>query len=240
MEGLYQWIGSIVSYLVFVTVLIGLLPAARYERYLRLFAGCILILLVFQPVTVFLHLEKPLDQLFRRVSLREEAVERMDQKSRGLEEKWEPALNRMEEQRLDLLFSEYERETASELSGLAEEEGFQVLSVQTEMERNPESPDFAKIKQVTILVKKEAEPAAFGEKEMDIAPVAEIEVQKITCLETGNTNVRATSGNESTSGGIDREPDVSIRKERQQRLKKQIAAYYQVEEAYVEIRMEDG
>lgn len=302
MEGLYRWIGSIVSYLVFVTVLVGLLPAARYERYLRLFAGCILILLFFQPLTAFFDLDEPLEQLFRRVSLQEEAYGLAVQKSRGLEEKRGLALDRLEEKKMDLLFSEYERETVSALSKLVEEEGLRVLAVQAEVERSPESPDFAKIKRILI----RAENAISGgegeytmnagaseAEEIFIAPVTEIEVNCITALalereeieeqgrkqeaeieleeeehqEAGSTNVRAASGKESVSGkkaekelteknkaGGEKgkketarkvaekkreQSEESVLEDRQQKLRKQIAAYYQVEEAYVEIRVED-
>lgn len=310
MEGLYRWIGSIVSYLVFVTVLVGLLPAARYERYLRLFAGCILILLFFQPLTAFFDLDEPLEQLFRRVSLQEEAYGLAVQKSRGLEEKRGLALDRLEEKKLDLLFSEYERETVLALSKLAEEEGLRVLAVQAEVERSPESPDFAKIKRILIRAENKAASAAendrFGREdeyamsagaseaeEIFIAPVTEIEVNRIAALApereeieeqgrkqeaeieleeeenqaAGSTNVRAASGKESVSGkkaekeltekteaGGEQGKKETARKaaekkreqsaesvpeNRQQKLRKQIAAYYQVEEAYVEIRVED-
>lgn len=51
MEGIYRWVSNIVYYLIFVTIITNLLPAGKYEKYLRLFAGCILILLVLQPLT---------------------------------------------------------------------------------------------------------------------------------------------------------------------------------------------
>lgn len=51
MEVITHWAGNIVSYLVFLTVLTGLLPAHKYEKYIRLFAGCILLLIVLKPLT---------------------------------------------------------------------------------------------------------------------------------------------------------------------------------------------
>lgn len=51
MEAITHWAGNIVSYLVFLTVLTGLLPAHKYEKYIRLFAGCILLLIVLKPLT---------------------------------------------------------------------------------------------------------------------------------------------------------------------------------------------
>ena len=51
MEGIYRWVSNIVYHLIFVTIITNLLPAGKYEKYLRLFAGRILILLVLQPLT---------------------------------------------------------------------------------------------------------------------------------------------------------------------------------------------
>lgn len=58
MEGIYRWVSNIVYYLIFVTIITNLLPAGKYEKYLRLFAGCILILLVLQPLTGGLRLDE--------------------------------------------------------------------------------------------------------------------------------------------------------------------------------------
>ena len=57
MEAITHWAGNIVSYLVFLTVLTGLLPAHKYEKYIRLFAGCILLLIVLKPLTDGLRLD---------------------------------------------------------------------------------------------------------------------------------------------------------------------------------------
>lgn len=62
MEGIYRWVSNIVYYLIFVTIITNLLPAGKYEKYLRLFAGCILILLVLQPLTGGLRLDEKIKQ----------------------------------------------------------------------------------------------------------------------------------------------------------------------------------
>ena len=75
MEVITHWAGNIVSYLVFLTVLTGLLPAHKYEKYIRLFAGCILLLIVLKPLTDGLRLEERLNYLFTSLSFENEAGE---------------------------------------------------------------------------------------------------------------------------------------------------------------------
>ena len=72
MEGIYRWVSNIVYYLIFVTIITNLLPAGKYEKYLRLFAGCILILLVLQPLTGGLRLDEKINAIFRSVSFENE------------------------------------------------------------------------------------------------------------------------------------------------------------------------
>ena len=46
MEELFNWIRNITYYLIFITVVGNLLPDKKYEKYIKLFAGMVLILLV--------------------------------------------------------------------------------------------------------------------------------------------------------------------------------------------------
>lgn len=51
MGAVSEWAGSILSFLILITVIRGILPSKKYEPYLRLFSGLMLILLVLQPIT---------------------------------------------------------------------------------------------------------------------------------------------------------------------------------------------
>ena len=58
MEWLESWVRNIVFYLIFLTLLFGLLPSGNYQKYIRLFGGMILILVVIQPFTSSLRLDE--------------------------------------------------------------------------------------------------------------------------------------------------------------------------------------
>lgn len=235
MEEIYRWAGTIVSYLVFVTVLIGLLPAARYEKYLRLFAGCILILLVFQPLIGGLRMEDSIDRLFRSISFENEAYELTG----GLNGQMEEVLGGLEEKRLELLISEYENETEEEMKRMAEAAGFRAAGAEVTVERNPERADFAGIKNIWL----EIASAEESETQESFAPVGEAEagenihIDAVASIEVGN----ALPSEEREKAALSDKAAVkkSGTENEIKRLKQQIAAYYQVEEAYVEIRMED-
>ena len=96
MEGLYEWIRNITYYLIFMTVVTNLLPDKKYEKYFRLFAGMVLILLVLKPFTGGLRLDDKLAYYFESISFQKEASELSAQ------------LTDMEGVRLKSMVSQYE------------------------------------------------------------------------------------------------------------------------------------
>lgn len=239
MDGIYQWIGSIVSYLVFTAVLMGLLPAVRYERYLRLFAGCILILLVFQPLTSSLRLETVLEQLFRSVSVKEEVYGLLWQEERFKGDEELAVLEQMEEERISRILSVYEEEMEQEIERMAAAAGFAEAEVAVLVEHRTDRMDFAGIRQVCVWIKASGEPTEMTqnrENEGYIQPVEVAEVRAAFATEKG-TEHGTENREEDTADGA--EGKWLVKGAKAEALKQQIAAYCQVEEAYVEIRLED-
>lgn len=60
-EIIYQWIKTIIIYLIIITVIQNLLPQGRYVKYLKVFTGLILIVIIIQPITSLVGLDKKLD-----------------------------------------------------------------------------------------------------------------------------------------------------------------------------------
>ena len=58
MEAFYGWVRSLTGYFLFMLVLEHLLPGKKYGKYIRLFAGMVLILLVLQPLAGNLRIDE--------------------------------------------------------------------------------------------------------------------------------------------------------------------------------------
>ena len=269
MEGIYSWVQNIVSYLIFVTIITGLLPAGKYEKYLRLFAGCILILLVLQPLTGSLRLEEKIDTIFRSISFENEAGELRGQ------------LDEMEEKRLNRLISRYEEAASEELMRLASEEGFRAQSVSVSINADGQSPDFGKVKRIEMELAPEAgddteENARVNAKENAGQNTAkgvgkEIQIEEIKPVEIRGENTGERQNSTEENEGDRMEPAGSGKAEGKaaeaagpakaaeagsrppeagtvqqdslgkslQRFRRTVAGYYQMEEENVEIRVEN-
>lgn len=231
MEGIYGWIRNIVYYLIFVTMITNLLPAGKYEKYLRLFSGCVLILLVIQPVTGSLRLEEQITALFHSFSFENDAGELSAQ------------MGEMESRRMKVLIRQYEETAAEDIARMAAMEGMEAEKVSVEIEGDSGNPEFGRVKSVTVFLKGMAdgdEGEQTEAKTVDLVDPVKIRV------ETGDSD-----GAEGDSGGTGEKTASPYFSASQvsspggapvaeaARLRQQIAGCYQVEERYVEVRLKN-
>ena len=222
MEVITHWAGNIVSYLVFLTVLTGLLPAHKYEKYIRLFAGCILLLIVLKPLTDGLRLEERLNYLFTSLSFENEAGELKRE------------MDEIEVRRRNMVLSQYEAEASKEAVRVAAEAGFSVEKADVELEKDPESEQFASVRSVTVYV---AESEAGIEAGMEAAELEEnqssmIEIEKIPPIEI-SLKQEQKQGEPAAAQAVS-----WMNGEKIWELQQRLASFYQVEADHVEVRME--
>ena len=218
MEVITHWAGNIVSYLVFLTVLTGLLPAHKYEKYIRLFAGCILLLIVPKPLTDGLRLDERLNYLFTSLSFENEAGELKSE------------MDEIEVRRRNMVLSQYEAEASKEAVRVAAEAGFSVEKADVELEKDPESEQFASVRSVTVYV-------AGSEAGMEAAELEEnqssmIEIEKIPPIEI-SLEQEQKQGEPAAAQAVS-----WMNGEKIWELQQRLASFYQVEADHVEVRME--
>ena len=68
MKAVENWVRDIVFYMIFVTMVMNLLPDPKYEKYLRLFAGAVMILLAFGPVLRITGMETAMAGIFEKIT----------------------------------------------------------------------------------------------------------------------------------------------------------------------------
>lgn len=145
MAQIYEWARSIACYLVFVTVLSNLLAGSRYERYIRFFAGMVLLLLAAGPLTRGLGLEGRLDYLFEANTFKSQAGE------------FEKRLWGMEEVRAGRVLSAYEEAVEEDLRQLARAEGYEAAAVRAQIQTDKESPDYGKVTGIAMVLREKGQ-----------------------------------------------------------------------------------
>ncbi len=210
MENLFEWIRNIAYYLIFITVVSNLLPNKKYEKYIRFFAGMVLILLVLKPVTGGLRLENTMAYYFESISIKKEAGELKGE------------ISKMEDKRLKTLISGYEEAVETDLASMAETAGFSWREVRAEIDQDQESSTFCHVLSVFMILTVKEEQGETGGV-VPVEKIEKVEEVKIAEEETKRSEEKRQEENLQLSG-----------------LRRRIGEYYDLEEQDIEIQVEDG
>lgn len=219
MKEVLNWAGNILFFLVFLTVLESLLPNKKYGRYIRVFTGLVLILLIVQPVARGLNLEERLASSFEAITFQQQA----DDLSREI--------MGIEQQRLQQIMGSYEEAVESDLNAMAEEMGYVSKGAHVVIEKNVDSQAYGSVVRIEMEVMETRE----GKEEQDDAVQAVNPVELVT--------IKVTE--EETAEGISketREETKSLSELSQEgtlnQLKRKVETYYGLETGEVEIKVQ--
>ena len=132
-EALLGWARNIIYYMVFLSLAEHLLAGSSYGRYLRLFGGLVLVLVVLGPFGSLGDWEKQVSSLFDQFTFRQE--------SRELKKE----IFGMEEKRLAGITGQYRENVEKEITALVKAQGIVCSQVSVQMEENKESSSYGKI-----------------------------------------------------------------------------------------------
>lgn len=150
MTAVYEWVRNITYYMIFITVVGNLLADSKYEKYLRFFAGMILILLVLKPLTGSLRLDERIAYLFESISFQKEADDFKDK------------LWGMEDERLERVMGTYEEAVAMDLRGMADTAGFAVRDVKVTIETDRNNPLYGHVTDLYMKLARQKEENVSG------------------------------------------------------------------------------
>lgn len=140
MEGIYQWIRSLVFYLILMTMLMNLLPDKKYENYLRLFTGVVFLLLFFQPFTGLLGARERIAGLFERLTFQNEV------------QLLRKELQSVDGERIGRMMDGYQSAVENDLRVMADTGTLECRTAEAVFDREEDSGSFGSIKAVRMTV----------------------------------------------------------------------------------------
>lgn len=256
MEQFYSWVQTILFYMIFMNFMTNLLPGKAYAKYVRLFMGMVLILLVIRPLTESLRLDDQLARRFEEISFQEEAGELQGQ------------LEEIERQRLEAIADEYEKTVSVQAEARLEKRGYRGAEVKVSVDREQDSDSFGMIEEMEVSVEdvetweysagempesdeinnqlkqlektQQLKQTKQSEKEQEIRQVS-IEKNQIQ-VHLGNKEESEEKGKEGDEGqerlenscGADTgDPDAEAA------IRKELADFYGLEERHIKIQIRD-
>ncbi len=222
LDGIYTWIRSLAGYFLFITVLEQLLPGKNYAKYMRLFAGMVLILLVIRPLADVGRLEERITQDYETLLFQYDTGDLKEE------------ILGMEQERLSQIVSQYEEAVAGDVRLMAEDAGLAVQSCQVRICAEQGAEAFGAVTEIRMRVYEGGE----NEKTEEIPaiepvrPVEPVEINRETAREETD-RVKASDGRPAAAAGTAENAKIT-------KLRRRISDYYKLEASYVEIQMVEG
>ena len=140
MTAVYEWFRNLTAFFLFLSVMENLLPGQKYGKYIRLFAGMVLILLAVEPFTSGLNLDEVLARSYEDLVIRGEAGELKEQ------------LGATEQKRLGQILSQYEEAVGRDVRELAQSCGLTVMDCRVRIEGDEDSPEFGTVREIAAVL----------------------------------------------------------------------------------------
>lgn len=215
MEELYGWARNITGYFLFLAVMDNLIPGKKYEKYIRLFTGMVAVLLILQPLTGRIRLEERLAYFYETLVFQYQS------------EDLKGDILGMEKQRMKQMVEQYEAMVATDVGEMAEQMGFEVRECRVKIGSEEGTSRFGRVErvQMEISLKREEETG----EENESAGMGEWSMAEIDPIVVGGETERGEEVSQERQQG---EENLAVGK-----LQREIVSYYDLEEAYVEIRV---
>lgn len=229
MAAVYEWVRNITCYMIFITVASNLLADSKYEKYLRFFAGLVLILLVLKPLTGSLRLDERIAYLFESITFRNESGD------------FREKLWGMEDQRINQVMGTYEEAVSVDLRGMAETAGYSCRQVRVKIETDQDSPYYGHVTDIYMRVGREAqgdreEPPGYGSIQPVEIPGNKIEVEPVKLEEAQSGAAQPDGGGQNASRSL---PADNSERVKLNGFLRKVAGYYGLEATHVQMEWED-
>lgn len=157
--GIYQWIKNIAFYIILVTAIMNVIPNNNYKKYINLYTGIIMIILVLAPISRLLGVNTRLDTNFVKNIYNQEL------KSVKLD------TYQISETSSSKLLDEYKQEIEGQVEKIVNKEGYYMVSSQIVMNEDMESENYGNLEGIEVAISTQ-------EKENQKIEVSKIQVGK--------------------------------------------------------------
>lgn len=208
-EILLEWARNIIFFMVFLSVISHLLADVSYEKYIRFFAGIVLILITVSPLKGGLDFQEKAGRFFEEFSFFQE------------KEQAGKALSKADQERMGAFLAEYKKEAEARIRETMQAEGVICSQAEVEIEKDEKSGEYGKIRKIILHLKEEKMTSPQDEETKMVKEKAGEEVSvKVEIPPVITKEKQERPGTES---------------KQEQQLKRKVAQYYGLEEACIEI-----
>jgi len=162
LEEIYNWVKSIVYFLVLISIINNLIGSSSYKKYINLVSGMILIILVVGPILKIFDIDKKIDYYFDKNTF---MVDSQDINN---------DLIKIEQSQMKSIIEEYKLEIKNNAARLLEKEDLYIASFNVRVNEDESSNSFGQIEEIDIVA-----AYTYQEESKLIDKIDKVEIEKI-------------------------------------------------------------
>jgi stage III sporulation protein AF len=141
--GIYQWIKNIAFYMILITAVMNVIPNNNYKKYINLFTGIIMIILVISPISNLLGMNTRLDTNFIKNIYNQELNNiKVD-------------TYQISENSSSKLLGEYKEEISNQIEEIVNKEGYHVMEANVVMNEDRDSEEYGSLEGIQVVLSEE-------------------------------------------------------------------------------------
>lgn len=145
LNAVYEWVKNIAFYLIFITAIMNALPDNHFKKYVKLFTGMILVVILISPISRLFQFDHALDFSFVTKTYELELEEIQKQ------------IGNVEDMQSEQLLSGYEETVKTRIDEIVKAEGKNVSGMEVVFDKDPKSPEFGTIQKIELRISSEEE-----------------------------------------------------------------------------------
>lgn len=138
MEYFVQWIKNIAIFYIIASLVLNIIPGDKYKRYIRLFLGAVMVILLIKPIGRLTGLDGKFDELFWTGSY---GAMSADLKAE---------LAFADEERIRLITAEFEKKISDDIKEYVESLGAVYISSRPEINIDPASKGYGSLSRISV------------------------------------------------------------------------------------------
>lgn len=173
MDRIYEWIRSIVIYMILNNIIMNLIGKSSYKKYVSVISGMVLVLIIITPILEIMSIEDTIDLYIASNDSQVEAASFKD------------SLRKMEENQINEIFAQYKESIWKDVEAIVEEEELRLIDLSIDINRDQNSSSFGCINSMDIKMNKLEE---IDSKKEDFIQFKKIEIDPVTFSRNGKND----------------------------------------------------
>lgn len=147
MKGIAVWVRNLTGYILFMAVLDQIMPGKEKGKYIRLFSGMVLLILLIQPFAGPAGILNRAAHLYQELELRYDANQLKEE------------ILMAEQQKYSQILKTYEAAIAGEVTQMSEKEGYEEMECRVVLEQDRKAENFGQIQGIYLRLRPSDRPA---------------------------------------------------------------------------------